>query len=182
MLKNRRLMRIVAAVMVFVITFSVLLIFEFSKTMAYNEKLGTVNGTNVNVRVGAGTSHSKLQYLGNNVQLNVGNTVKIIGEANATDGSLWYNIKFEYESGAELTGYMHSAYVDVNDYSYTEDSDFEAYLTKQGFPESYKTELRKIYSKYPNWVFVADHVDYDFETVVKNESVVGRSLVCCSMG
>lgn len=177
MLKNKRLMRIVAAVMVFAITFSMLLIFEFSKTMAYTEKTGTVNGTNVNVRVGAGTSHSKLQYLGKNVQLNVGNTVKIIGEANATDGSLWYNIKFEYKSGAELTGYMHSAYIDVDDYSYTEDSDFETYLSKQGFPESYKTGLRKIHSKYPNWVFVADHVDYEWETVVKNESVVGRSLV-----
>ena len=177
MLKNGRIKRIIAAMLVFVITFGTLLIFEFSKTMAYTEKTGTVNGTYVNVRVGAGTSYSKLQYQGKNVQLNVGNSVKIVGETNASDGSLWYNIKFEYNSGVELTGYMHSAYVDVDDYSYTEDTDFEEYMTKQGFPESYKTGLRKLHSKYPNWVFIADHVDYDFETVVKNESVVGRSLV-----
>lgn len=177
MLKNGQIKRIVAALLVFVITFSTLLIFEFSRTMAYTEQTGTVNGTNVNVRVGAGTSYSKLQYKGKNVQLNVGDAVKIIGEANASDGSLWYNIRFDYNGGAQLIGYMHSAYVDVDDYSYTEDTDFEEYMNKQGFPESYKAQLRKLHAKYPNWVFVADHVNYDWETVVENESLVGRSLV-----
>lgn len=176
MLKNIQIKRIIAALLIFAITTGTLLIFEYSKTMAYTEKTGTVNGTYVNVRTGAGTSNSKLKYGGKNVQLNVGDSVKIIGEANAPDGSLWYNIKFEY-SGAQLTGYMHSEYIDVSNYTYTEDSDFESYMTKQGFPESYKEQLRLLHSKYPNWVFVADHVNYDFNTVVENESIVGRSLV-----
>ena len=86
--------------------------FVHSKIQAYEEKKGTVNGTYVNVRTGAGTSNSKLTYLGKNVQLNVGDTVTIIGESNAADGSMWYKVKFNY-SNVELTGYMHSAYVEI---------------------------------------------------------------------
>lgn len=177
MLKNGQIKRIIAALIIFVLTFGTLLIFEFSKTMAYSEKTGTINGNNVNVRTGAGTSYSKLQYQGKNVQLFVGDSVTIIGEANAPDGSTWYNIKFEYKSGAQLKGYMHSDYVDIDNFTYTPDSDFEDYMKKQGFPESYKEQLRRLHAKYPNWVFVADHLNYDWDEVVKNESVVGRSLV-----
>ena len=156
-----------------------IVIFQYSKVMAYTEKSGTVNGTYVNVRTSAGTSGNanRLTYNGKYVQLNVGDSVTVVGEANAGDGALWYKVKFNYTNGVELTGYIHSAYVDVSDVSYTPDSDFEKYLSSQGFPESYKAKLREIHAKYPNWVFVADHLTYDWKDAVKNESVLGRSLV-----
>lgn len=151
----------------------------YYNTMAYTEKTGTVNGTYVNVRTSAGTAgnSNKLTYNGNYVQLNVGDTVKIVDEAYAADGSLWYKIKFSYTSGAELTGYVHSNYVDVANNPYVTDGDFENYLNSQGFPESYKPALRALHAKYPNWVFVADNLDYDWNEVIENESLVGRNLV-----
>ena len=177
MLRTNQRRRIVAALTIFIMVFSGVLTFQYSKTLAYNEKSGTVNGTYVNVRTGPGTSNAKLTYGGKNVQLNVGDSVTVIDEATASDGSLWYKIKFNYNGQIELTGYMHSEYVDVDENIYSSDADFEAYLELQGFPESYKVKLRNLHAKYPNWVFVADHLSYDWNDAVKNESVIGRSLI-----
>ena len=57
------------------------------------------------------------------------------------------------------------------------DNEFEKEMTKQGFPESYKSKLRQIHSEYPKWVFKAMHTDMTWEEAVKNESIVGRNLV-----
>ena len=168
--------KILITFLISVITLCIIINSEYWKIHAYEEKDGTVNGTYVNVRTGAGTSYSKLTYNGNNVQLNVGHSVRIIGESNASDGALWYKIKFTY-SGTELTGFMHSAYVDVNTISYVTDGEFEKYLASQGFPESYKVKLRELHAKYPKWVFVADNLSYKWSDAVDGESVLGRSLV-----
>ncbi len=53
--------------------------------------------------------------------------------------------------------------------------DFEAYLTEQNFPESYKPYLRELHSRYPNWIFKAQHVDYEFDYSVERQ--LDRSLV-----
>ena len=57
------------------------------------------------------------------------------------------------------------------------DNEFEKEMTKQGFPESYKSKLRQIHSEYPKWVFKAMHMDMTWEEAIKNESIVGRNLV-----
>ena len=49
------------------------------------------------------------------------------------------------------------------------DSNFEASLDAQGFPESYKRKLREIHNKYPNWIFEAMHTELDFSTAVNTE-------------
>lgn len=151
----------------------------YYNTMAYTEKNGTVNGTYVNIRTSAGTAGNtnKLTYNGNYVQLNIGDSVRIIDETHAADGALWYKIKFSYTGGVELTGFVHGNYVDVENTSYEPDGDFENYLNAQGFPESYKPGLRMLHAKYPNWVFVADQLDYEWTEVIQNESLVGRNLV-----
>ncbi len=148
---------------------------------AYNQKKGIVQVDDaLNVRTGPGTGYAKLTSGGSNVQLKNGNSVDIIGEEYASDGAKWYKINFSY-NGSVLTGYVHSNYVYVEqDIDYTQDADFEAYLTKQGFPETYKNSLRKLHAKYPNWVFVADKLDYDWNEVVENESITGRSLISMS--
>ena len=56
-------------------------------------------------------------------------------------------------------------------------TDFEAYLTEQGFPESYKTELRKLHDSYPNWIFEAQHTGLEWVEVVSAESTIGKNLV-----
>lgn len=153
--------------------------FYYTKVMAYTEKQGTINGTYVNVRTSAGTAGNtnKLTYSGSYVQLNIGDTVKIIDEATASDGAKWYKVKFNYKSIVELTGFVHSAYIDIKNTDYETDGDFEKYLDSQGFPDSYKFGLRQLHSQYPNWVFVADHLQYSWEEAVDNENLLGRSLV-----
>lgn len=178
MTKSTKKTMITACIMLMAALVGVI-IFQYSDISAYTEKSGTVNGTYVNVRTSAGTSGNanRLTYNGKYVQLNIGHAVTIIGEANASDGALWYKVKFHYTNGVELTGYIHSAYIDVANVPYTPDKDFEKYMTEQGFPDSYKAKLRQLHAKYPNWVFEADHLSYDWNDAVKNESVLGRSLV-----
>ena len=64
--------------------------------------------------------------------------------------------------------------------AYTGSADFEAHLTSQGFPESYKPALRQLHAEYPNWVFLAQHTNLDWNTAVSNEVVLPRSLVSAS--
>lgn len=166
-----------------ILTIGIIMVMAISllyfNAMAYTEKTGMINGTYVNIRTSAGTAgnSNKLTYNGNYVQLNIGDSVKIIDETYASDGALWYKIKFSYTGGAELTGFVHGNYVDVENNLYEADGDFENYLNSQGFPESYKPALRMLHAKYPKWVFVADQLDYDWAEVIKNESLVGRNLV-----
>lgn len=57
------------------------------------------------------------------------------------------------------------------------DVDFETYLAQQNFPESYKTELRKLHILYPYWKFEAQHTGLEWSEAVQAESKVGLNLV-----
>ncbi len=136
---------------------------------AYTERTATVNASSLNVRSGPGTSNSQVAKLAK------GTTITVIGESTASDGKLWYQIRFS-QNGGTATGYALSTYVrfPVN---YTHDANFEAHLNNQGFPDSYKDGLRQLHAQYPNWVFVAQQTNLDWNTVIENQSVVGRNLV-----
>lgn len=140
------------------------------ESYAYTPRSASVNASNLNVRSGPGTSYSAV------AKLSKGTAVTVIGEKNASDGALWYEIRFSASNGAETTGYVLNSYVKFP-VTYQSDKDFEAYLTNQGFPESYKTGLRQLHAQYPQWVFTAQHTNLEWETVIQNEAVVGRNLV-----
>ncbi len=133
-------------------------------------QMGTVTGDYVYVRQDAGTGHKAL------TQLNTGDRVTVLGEKKDSAGALWYRIQTQDK---QYTGYMHSNYVklDEKEVEYTPDADFEAYLTAQKFPESYKDGLRKLHAKYPNWIFAAQHLNLDWNTALEKESRVGHNLV-----
>ena len=134
------------------------------------ERAAVVNATTLNVRSGAGTGYSVVDKLSN------GAAVVVTGETGGSDGMVWYQIRFTGSSGATVTGYARSDLIRFP-VAYTNDSDFEVYLTAQGFPESYKTGLRQLHAMYPNWVFTAQHTNLDWNTAIENESLVGRNLV-----
>ena len=149
----------------------------------YTDKTGVVVNidTSLNVRSDAGTNYSIIGTLTN------GYVVTVKGEKYASNGALWYNISYADTKGKVVTGYVSGIYIKIlDDIQYNPDEDFEAYMTLQGFPESYKNGLRLLHAKYPNWVFKADHIDIDFNTAVDNEYMVnpgspdyamGRSLI-----
>ena len=57
------------------------------------------------------------------------------------------------------------------------DAQFEQQLAAEGFPESYKDNLRELHAKYPNWVFKAQKTGLSWQEVVREESKIGRNLV-----
>lgn len=64
----------------------------------------------------------------------------------------------------------------------TNNMDFEAKLSAQGFPESYKAGLRQLHVQYPNWEFRAYHTGLDWNTVITAESVPGKNVIPNSKG
>ncbi len=130
------------------------------------EQKGIVTGITsyLNVRSGAGTGYSNIGKLYNN------DTVTVVGTATGS-GIDWYKIEF-----GDGYGYVSAEYIRLIE----DDTDFESYLTAQGFPESYKEKLRVLHEQKPDWVFVAQHISPDWATVIKNESKVGTNLVPAS--
>lgn len=58
-------------------------------------------------------------------------------------------------------------------------NDFEASIS--GFPESYKSSLRTLHAAHPNWVFVPQITNIDWNTFIEAEMHPERSLVPRSM-
>lgn len=129
-------------------------------------QMGTITGTDVRVRNGAGTSYAILGVV------NTGDRVTVLGEAKDNAGDKWYHVTTD----KGVTGYVFGQYVSL-DVNYRPDADFEAYLTAQKFPESYKEPLRQLHAKYPNWVFEARHLNLDWETALTEEAKPRRNLL-----
>ncbi len=136
-------------------------------------KMAYVNTDKVYVRTGAGTSNTPLKFNGSEVFLYNGQYVDIIGTAKDSAGAIWDKITFKYY-GHTHTGYMLSSYVT----EFSLDSQFEAKLTEQGFPESYKPYLRALYEAFgKKWTFIAHHTNLDWNRTIEMESILGVSLV-----
>lgn len=148
---------------------------------AYTNQSGVITPgvTNVQVRSGPGTNNPQVRHSGSIIYLNGGHALTITDETNASDGT-WYKVSFTY-SGTNYEGYIRGDFVTITSGStYTPDADFEAYMTAQGFPESYKDSLRALHAKYPNWVFEAVRTGYNWSDVIANESKIGVNLVAAS--
>ena len=118
----------------------------------------------LNVRSDASTDSTILGKLANNETVTIIDTIQ-------SGGVKWYKIQY-----AGSNGYVSAEYITL----ISSDTTFEQYLTLQGFPESYKDGLRALHAEYPEWVFVAQHITPDWNTVIKNESKVGNNLVPAS--
>ncbi len=161
-------MRIISKLLAVVTAASLILSLFACIVFAAEARQGTVIGNSVRVRSGAGTGHSIL------AELNVGDKVTVLDEAKDSGGGLWYKVT----TAGNITGYMSAEWVKIEQkIEYTPDADFEAYLTAQKFPESYKDGLRTLHAQYPNWVFVAQHLSLTWDEALNAEAAVGHSLV-----
>lgn len=129
---------------------------------------GSCTADVLNVRSGAGTGYSKTGTV------SYGDSLTILSETTDSSGAKWYRI-----SCGNLTGYVSAAYVQLTSSGSqgSSDADFESYMTKQGFPESYKPYLRTLHEQHPKWIFTAQKLGVDWNTALKEECVVGRNLV-----
>ena len=129
---------------------------------------GSCTADVLNVRSGAGTGYSKTGTV------SYGDSLTILSETTDSSGAKWYKI-----SCGNLTGYVSAAYVQLTSSGSqgSSDADFESYMTKQGFPESYKPYLRTLHEQHPKWIFTAQKLGVNWNTALKEECVVGRNLV-----
>ncbi|MBQ6632768.1 MAG: SH3 domain-containing protein [Ruminococcus sp.] len=145
------------------------------------DQTGKVTADVLNIRSGAGTNYGVVGTV------TYGKTVTVTGSAKDGSGNVWYKIKY-----GSVTGYCSSAYITITgtasgsssssssssgSSSSSSSTDFESYLTAQGFPESYKPYLRTLHALHPNWKFTAQKLGIDWSTAVAEECVLGRNLI-----
>ncbi len=155
-----------------ILTIAILLATVFTVGIISNAetvRIGTVTAAkSLNMRSGPGTEYSIVKTLYK------GDSGKILDEKNPTGTKIWYQMTVN-----GVTGWVSELYISVTETKEdtNSDKDFEAYLTAQKFPESYKAKLRELHEKYPNWIFKAQHTGLKWEDVIKGESKLGRNLV-----
>ncbi|MGL4485081.1 MAG: N-acetylglucosaminidase [Anaerovoracaceae bacterium] len=126
-------------------------------------KKGLVKST-LNVRTGPAATYKKVGSLSTN------KIIDIKGKARYK-GADWYLITFygatRYISASYVTGVSSSANFNA----------FEAQMTAEGFPESYKKALRILKAAHPNWEFKSQKTNLPWSTVLAAEKLGSRSLV-----
>lgn len=143
------------------------------KGVNVQNKEGYVNDkvtSTLNVRKEASTSSEILAKIPRGTQ------VTILGETGS-----WYKIAVVY-NGKTINGYVSKEYItigtppqdEVNNTPVSE-ADFATMLAS--FPDSYKASIQALHNAYPNWRFVAVNTNLDWNTVIANESVVGRNVI-----
>lgn len=135
----------------------------------------------VHTKAGASAPYKKIS--GKIVKVKKGSTVKI-GKEKMSGKTKWYRIYFTY-GGKTVNGYVSSKFVKLAKTKKTtkvkvtamSDTEFEKYMTSQGFPDSYKANLRALHQKYPYWQFVAYRPGINWSDAVAAESKLGVNLI-----
>ena len=121
-----------------------------------------VTSSKVTARRIASTLASSKGTLAKNTSVTVKATLTV-------NGSKWYKCTYKVD-GTTTTGYILASKI-----SFPSDAEFLEMLSE--FPTSYQSSLRKIYEEYPKWKFVAINTGLDWNTVIKEESKVGRNTI-----
>lgn len=119
-----------------------------------------VTGNDVAVREGAGTKYKIKE------RLSLGVNVTILEESKD-----WYKIQYY----GNKVGYMSKSYIMRKSDITATDDNYSKELKSKGFPDSYIPYLTYLHKKYPNWEFVVDKTNLDFNTVVDKE--VGKNYM-----
>ena len=145
-------------------------------------RISSIDG--LRLRNGPGTSkYSKLDSIPHNTIVTIlEQNIKTDDNSTGCGTGLWHKVQYNNQ-----TGYACSRYIEIqepiedeeeipdSDISKMTDEEFEAYLTNQGFPETYKVKLRELHKKHPNWVFVGIKTKNNWKDTLKNQNVAGRS-------
>ena len=150
-----------------------------------NKKYNGVSGTvtsGCNYRAGAGTGMKKIGTLSK------GSKITVYFKAYPSTGSdtAWYMFKrdgkFRFVSSKYIklidsTSSTSTSTNAGNKFANMTDKQFENYLVDQGFPSSYRTKIKNLHSKHPNWVFKRQNTGLSWSTVSSKETKNGISLI-----
>lgn len=147
-----------------------------------SNKIGYNNAVNLTIRSTASTSGTKVGVLP------IGTNIEILATSSGNGCKTWY--KFKYNgSDAWGCGITTSGVEYIKTYttttlrtsSRTASTDYEKELEKKGFPSSYWDKLSALHKLYPNWNFVANKTNINFDTAVSKEiSDVDNNLIYVS--
>jgi hypothetical protein len=133
-----------------------------------------VTGSRVNLRQSPtsvnGTPIVAVLYCGHRVQ-----TLAVVPGSTAPEEQ-WSQVVFVDLDGVEKTGYVKYSYI-LPDAVTPIDPSSPFEISISGFPESYKNGLRALHERYPNWIFQPYAVNLEWNTVLANETSIGRSLI-----
>ncbi len=164
-MRNRN--RLICAFLIFILIFQIIIPWQ-SDIKSKAASSGSITADYVYFRETPGGTPLK-DANGATIMLMSGQQLSVLDTTNSS----WYKVSLSY-GGNGYTGYVSSQFISINS-SNTEttepssDTDFEAKLTAQGFPESYKVYLRRLHELYPNWEFKAVQTGIDWSTLVSNE-------------
>ena len=131
---------------------------------------GTINANEVNLRNQPGTSQTTVL-----TKLNNGQKVEIL-DSTTVSGSLWYRVRTTV-SGTTTIGWVLGSYVNEVLPDIEVDEEYEDYLIRIGFPESYVHDLAVLHALYPNWVFEPVKTGLPWDMVIEEESLKARNLI-----
>ncbi len=146
---------------------------------------GSVTGVKTALRVrkrpGSTAPYSKVN--GRTMVLAKKQYVEIL-KARTVGKKVWYQISFPYYEKT-YKGYVQAKYIKLAKrriqkkvaVTVLSEKEFEEEMTRQGFPDSYKTQLRVLHMKYPYWQFQAYKTGINWDDAVKGESKLGTNLI-----
>jgi len=148
------------------------------------DREGVMIADAVRVRKGPGINHDALKHNGVVINLYHGHKLTVHGDAvESSDGDPlpWYSVTFNFD-GTEYSGYIRSDFVQVIDPSdptvkpepAPPNLSFDEQLAL--FPESYHASLKALHELHPSWNFEVFDTGLDWNVVLQNENVYGRSM------
>lgn len=129
------------------------------------------------LRKGPGTNNSKIVTVPKNGIVTILQE-NIPSEEGCTDSN-WSKITYDKYEGyicAKFLEPIEEVVPPESDMAKMTEAEYEEYLNKQGFPESYKVKLRELHKLHPNWIFVGVKTKYNWNDALKNQNVAGRSF------
>ena len=131
---------------------------------------GVINTNEVSLRNQAGTDKTVII-----ATLNNGHKLEIL-DSTSVNGSTWYRVR-TVVNGTTMLGWVFGSYVTETIPDIEVDEEYEDYLVRIGFPESYVHSLAILHAQYPNWVFEPVKTGLTWAEVIENESKPGRALI-----
>ena len=131
---------------------------------------GVVTGNDVKLRNDAGTDGTTVL-----TSLDKGHEVELL-DTTTVSSKTWYRVR-AVKDGVTYIGWMSGTYIEEQIPDIEVDEEYEDYLVRIGFPESYVHSLAVLHALYPNWVFEPVKTGLDWQTVIDNESYAGRNLI-----
>lgn len=131
---------------------------------------GVINANDVKLRDDAGTDRTVIL-----ASLNNGHKLELL-DTTSVSGSTWYRVR-TVVGEKTMIGWVFGTYVTETIPDIEVDEEYEDYLVRIGFPESYVHSLAVLHAQYPNWVFEPVKTGLTWAEVIENESKPGRALI-----